>query len=202
MANIFIRARSEGIVALLLCLTALRPVSGQGTIRFGFEEYEIGSTPPFVQPNTINGIRYFGAVADSPILPYEGAKYLSVLGSVLIGSPNSEPIQAFGLRLFMPSFPGLSFGAGNTPGRVEETGTWQLLTGVFASPVAQFAISGFYRDAGFGETFPAVFGVDDVQLTTIPEPSTAALGLIGGAFLFAMWSWPVASRKGQAIRSM
>lgn len=164
------------IIVAALCMTSL---SAQETIQVGFEEFPIGATPPFVQPNGHNA---FSRVANQPsftlgAVPYEGSNYLLNSKSILLASPNSEPIISFSLRFFMPgppNEPSAAFGAGNTRGNPAEMGTWQLIKGTFSTPVAQFVLFAVYNE---GETVSAAFGIDAVQLVTIPEP---CFGLILG----------------------
>ncbi len=177
-------SRLPVLVAGLLGVVFSGTAGAQGTIRLGFEDEPTGTQPSYVRPTFSRAVVTGTSVTG--INAHEGERYLQVIGSAVLRSPNSEPIQSFSLRFYMPDTPGATrflFGAGNAPGRSEEVGTWQLLNGTFSTPVAEFALSGFIQ---LGETLPAIFGIDDVRLVTIPEPSTGtiiAMGLAGWVLL-------------------
>src|SRR3954468_25025565 len=135
---------------LLVCffvsvLSFLPVVSGQGTLQFGFEEYQVKNTPSFV-----TGL---GSVEDStsslPFLripAYEGQKFLVGTGIISIQSPNSEPIKSFTVHLFLPrtSMPPWYASVGNVLVPPDAVGSWQTIEGAYDSPVQSLTISGFY----------------------------------------------------------
>lgn len=176
-------------IALLAFLPLFTGPAGlaQGTIRFGFEEFEPGDVPFFVKPGSLNGfaeVRSEGsAIFPSP---YEGERFLAGFDTIELAAPNGEAIKEFSLRFYaresLAANPRFAFGAGNIQGRVQELGTWQELRGSFETPVASLTIYGWYQE---GEFFGAFYGVDAVQLVTVPEPQISwllAAGLLG-AFL-------------------
>ncbi len=173
------------VVALtsFLFFNALRSTAG-GTYSSGFEEFPVGTAPTFALPNSINSaVQVASSLAPSVPSPYEGSHFLGVKDSALISAPDREPIASFSLYLYVaPSTGLLLINAGTVSGDPAAAGSWQKLTGQFATPVQSFSVSAQFIQ---GETFYPQFGVDNLTLVTVPEPSTSGLLTVafGMAFL-------------------
>jgi len=164
---------------ILTCSTA---ASAQGTIQFGFEEFQVKDVPPFVTGQA--------TVEDSTssilVTPaFEGQKFLFGYGTISIASPDGQPIQSFSMRILVPrhSVPPNDY---LIVVRNAVTATrlgapdWQPLQATLSSPAQALEISVFWSF----ETIPAYFGIDGVQFTTVPEPQTYWLLTLGlGAIL-------------------
>lgn len=185
--------RTALTIAFCIAIPSLR---GQGTIQFGFEEFPVDSTPPFVSVYKPTPWRSSANVADAAnsygIPPFEGPKFLLGVGGLHLASPDGQLIQSFTLRVF---------GTGPNEGTarpifyvadqpVLQYGSWQTVQGSFAFPVPSFAI----RDFVSSEVFPVGFGIDSVQFVTIPEPRT--LWLL--AFCPILFAGKLRNRKANA----
>jgi hypothetical protein len=173
------------VIAIILVL-AWGQASAQGTFNIGFEEFAPGTLPEFAKINRHGG---FARVEDKPLngVPsaFEGKQYLGGSLSIAISSPDSNPITSFSLRLFVPGTPelgGILFGVNDVPGRADQLGSWQLFSGSFAQPVNQISVYSYYD---FFENLPAAYGIDAVELHTVPEPNSCALLGIGFSLLLA-----------------
>jgi hypothetical protein len=151
--------------------------SGQGTVFFGFEEYQVKDHPPFVSGTA----SVEDAVSSRFVRPsFEGDKYLVGVGDISINSPNGYPIQSYTLHLFLPQFQQpwyVTIGGSSVNAAV---GNWQTFQGTFDSPVQSLHVTAYYSF----ETIAGDFGIDAVEFTTIPEPQTFYLFTLGlGAIL-------------------
>jgi hypothetical protein len=167
-------------VAICLVTTA----SAQGTIQFGFENFSVGVTPPFVRQDLPNEAapRVDDAIGTLEVMPpFEGQRYLAASGAISIASPDGQLIQAYSFRLYVPSASrgsqGVVFTAAGKQMTVQEFDSWQLVQGAFPSPVATLSMAAF-RPPEFS---PAIYGIDSVEFSTIPEPKTFWLLTIGVA---------------------
>lgn len=178
-----IMARLAGIFALLFCFSVA--IRGQGAL-IGFEEYTPGSLPAFIRPPP----QSYAAVEASltqqlpaPVLPYEGSRLLHVAGETWIYAPDLQPILQYSLHLYagagLRNSPRLDFTVAGAPGRLDDLGTWAKYEGMFSAPQDYIVIRGFY---GFTETFNMPYGIDNVLMVTIPEPTIVSL-LFGGIYL-------------------
>lgn len=171
------------VVSVSITLIAALSASAQGTIQFGFEEFAIGSTPPFVKttyPPGIVGPNSSVVNSVSGVQPFEGDKFLWTSGGILLKSPDGQPIQSYTLHFFIPSQPNLNlqFGlSGKTDPKVIQTDSWQTILGSFSSPVEGVDI-GAIIEVG-GERFAAGFAIDAVEFDTVPEPQTFWLLTLG-----------------------
>ena len=148
---------------LLIALTLL--VTAQGTIKFGFEEYPSGTTPPFVK-GIMGNFTPQVAASTTPAIPvFEGQKFLYASGRISIDSPNGWPIQSFTLHAYTVAGSPVTFYIGGQT--VQQFGSWQTVQGSFTQPVQSFII--FAADI---EDNPYTFAIDDVEFTTVPEPQT------------------------------
>jgi hypothetical protein len=170
--------RSVFIAGTIIYWVACSSALAQGTIQFGFEEYNEGATVPFA--NSILS-RFPPTVSDgtsSGIQPFEGRKLLFASGYISLQSPDGLPIQSFTLHAFIPA-PGntVHFNIGNHS--VGVFGSWQTVQESFSSPAQVLAISALDMEAN-----PAVFAIDSVEFVTIPEPQTVwLLGIAFGAIV-------------------
>ncbi|HUP77516.1 MAG TPA: hypothetical protein VM260_03075 [Pirellula sp.] len=180
-----LRAWNRSIVIKALTLWPLACsllVLGQDTIQFGFEEYPVESTPPFVTPGFLGGAKVYASTTPFiQIQPFEGQKFLFGGGQIRIASPDGQLIQSFTLHAFgLGPNEGIGrsfFDIGNQ--RVLNFGSWQTVQDSFVSPVPYIQISCFNF-----ETIGTSFGIDAVQFVTIPEPRTLWL-LAFSPLLFA-----------------
>jgi hypothetical protein len=175
---------------LAVAIAVLVPtLSAQGTLRFDFEEYAVGEMPPNVVP--LPPWNWPATVRESAlpnVTPYSGARFLHVVGIVDILPPSDQLITAFSVQLYMPSALAnrgrLLFAAGGIPGDQTKLDQWQTISGSFATPVAELGFGAVVQE---GQTFPAIYYLDDIVLTTIPIPEPAAVALIlVGAGIFAV----------------
>lgn len=176
--------------------------AAQGTLTLGFEDYAIGQTPPFVRPDAPGEPtpRVADGSAGVTAKPYEGRQYLLASGAILLGAPTAQPISEFSFRVFVPPPPlgsRLDFRVANQPVTLPPLGSWELVQGTLDPPANALRISSFYDN---GEVFAFGFGVDAVQLVTVPEPTTAALILCGAAVLLAPGSRWKKRRCGERDR--
>jgi hypothetical protein len=158
------------------------PAFAQGTLRFGFEEFQVGATPPYT--SAVSGGGYPPpVVSEGPAIepntiiipPHEGKNLLAVRFGAIIESPDSQPISSFSLYLYMPkeyASDTLVIRAGTALGRKEEVGSWQRITGNFDPPVKNFSVTGYLL---LGQILSTSFGIDSVEITTVPEPSATLL---------------------------
>jgi len=171
--------RALWCVVLSLCfLTDSRAVWAQGTIQFGFEEFQPGETPPFV-----TGPASIKDNAD-PFLqghPLEGQRFLLAGFNSTMQSPDGMPIKSFTVHVFVPTS---SFGyliSVGGAGASTTGGDWQTLQRTLDSPVDSLLIYTFWSF----ETLPASVAIDSVELVTAPEPRTLwLLGIGAGAIFF------------------
>lgn len=149
---------------------------GQGTVQFGFEEYPVGTAPPFV-------VQIFPEltprIANNTvgIEPFEGQKFLYGSGAILLKSPDGLPIKSFTLQAYMrPQGTTVRFniGAGGAYQLVEQAAAWRTVEGFFELPVDGIEISGFDI-----EDIPHSFAIDAVEYVTVPEPQTFWLLTLG-----------------------
>ncbi len=154
-------------LSALLMLVLFSSARAQSTIQFGFEEYDVGATSPYVAAS-------YSAVgsANTRILPFEGQKFLFVSGGVSLSSPNGQLIQSFSFHLFVPTQPFYSsirtYVADQRP-QSFDFDAWQKIDGAFTTPVQTLQISeiNFALEAGV-----PFFAIDSVEFTTVPEPQT------------------------------
>src|SRR5689334_16343858 len=78
----------------------------QGTIQFGFEDYPIGSLPPFVTRESAFGTFVASGTAWRGRAPFEGQKLLLGSGRIRIEVPEGQSIQSFTVHLFVEPFYG------------------------------------------------------------------------------------------------
>src|SRR3954468_5324606 len=87
---------------IFLALIAAEPsfIFGQGTIQFGFEEFPVGTTPPFVTKELLaqGPPRVADAASFPTIPPFEGQKHLLGSGLISIASPDGQLIQSYSLH--------------------------------------------------------------------------------------------------------
>src|SRR3954470_12175946 len=94
-------------LASLVCFGAFSAaVCAQGTLQFGFEQFPVGATPPFVTRSLENESAPMVADAASAlrIQPFEGQKYLAAHGLISLKSPNGQLIQSYSLRFWAGGF--------------------------------------------------------------------------------------------------
>jgi len=172
----------QTFVSLFCAVTCSTEVRAQGTIQFGFEEFSVGTTPPFV---TAIPPQVGPAIQDSlssTFPPYEGQKFLVGTGTYFIQSPDGAMIQSLNMHVFLPKVgPEATFVLVNNTIRPMGGGSdWQTIQTTLSSPVQTLRLGAFY---GF-ETLPTTFAIDAVEFTTVPEPQTFWLLTLGlGAIL-------------------
>ena len=155
-------------------------VHAQGTSNFiGFEEYPVGTTPPFVQPVAP---QFPATVQDSSTSvvicpPFDGQKFLVGVGTIFIKSPDGQPIQSFDLHFFVDPKPssGWVIQFSNSQFATSNGGKWETVHRTLDTPVQTLQISAVWGI----ENNRGAFAIDDLQLTTIPEPNTVALFSLG-----------------------
>ncbi len=171
-----IRALQSPFASLLCFLAGSTTVCAQGTIQFGFEEYDVGNTPPYVASSSKVG----SAGTIDSILPFEGQKYLYAIGGTSLNSPDGQLIQSFSFHLFAPKAPFFSAIAVYVAGQRLPTvdfDTWQRIDGALTAPVQTF---GIYEINLAQEAGVSLFAIDAVEFATVPEPKAfwfIAIGL-------------------------
>jgi len=170
------------IVIAFLCVADL-PLRAQGTIQFGFEEFPVESTPPFVSLGFQGSAKVYGpGTGGTPYQPLEGQRYLLSFGEIHLASADGQPIQSFTLHAFYTgaNLSSLYIGGPSQIPIFVTPGSWQTIQAAFESPVPYIRLA-----CHSIETTPNAFGIDSVQLVTVPEPRTSwLLGLGLGAILF------------------
>ena len=175
--SLFIQRRSMLLLALVL-LTLPPAVSGQSTVQFGFEEFKLGASPPFVTqvyPQINPEVADPTSFPNNP-QPFEGAQYLRSVGWTLLQSPDGKSIQSYTVHVFLPVKPNsTSFRFGVESQSIDQAGSWQTVQGSFNLPAQSVTFSA----ADLAQQSYYEFFIDDVQLVTIPEPQTFWLVTIG-----------------------
>jgi hypothetical protein len=163
------------LINLLLVPFNVLEIAAQGTTKFiGFEEFAVGSTPPFVIQESIKEAT--PQVANI-FAPFEGQKYLTASGEISLESPDGQLIQSFSLHFAAGgSYPPYIYYVAGQRIDTQQPG-WQTVQGTFTSPVKSIPLSGHHQD----EFLAASYSVDAVEFTTIPEPQTFWLLTIGAA---------------------
>jgi uncharacterized protein (TIGR03118 family) len=108
------------------------------------------------------------------------ASFGSLAGDLLVGNKGSGEISVFNLA--NDTALGTLNGANGSPIVIPDL--WSLFIGNGAGAGSTNEI---YFTAGVGGYADGLLG--DIQLQSVPEPSTAALGLISVALLAARWRW-------------
>jgi hypothetical protein len=165
------------IFAIILLFLALSSAWGQGTVQFGFEEFQVKDLPPFVTGQASVEDSTSSFYINTPA--FEGQKFLVGYWAISIASPDGQPIKSVNMRIFLPrhSVPPNDYNiSGNALSATRSgLGDWQPLQATFKSPVQalQLIVSWSF------ETVPAYFGIDGVEFVTVPEPQTYWLLSIG-----------------------
>lgn len=169
-------------VVLLLCIVPNG--LSQGTVRFDFEGLPLGSQPPYIRDGynfqTSPRVSENGAEAWIKVPTHDGQQFAVSTGVIRISSPTAEPIREFSLDLYITPPPlgyTLDFRVQDHPWTIQEFNSWHTLRGTFDTPVDEIWISGF---SYITERFPVAYGIDAVELVTVPEPGTSVLLLVGG----------------------
>src|SRR6188508_1586754 len=113
----------------LLC----QSLSAQGTVQFGFEEYPVGTWPPFVTTPRPPGFHPAVVLGGA-----EGEKSLRAWGIVQIASPDGQPIQSYSLQAFIyppGNFESASLRIGGSSKPIAGFLSWESYQGTLASPV-------------------------------------------------------------------
>jgi hypothetical protein len=165
--------------------------SAQGTIQFGFEDFQVKDRPPFVTGDS--------TIEDNsnPFLqghPFEGQKFLLTGTGATIQSPDGNPIISYTMHVYPPrhqlaSDSWLIF-IGDKPWSVGIGGSWQTFQATLDSPVDSLLIRSFWSF----ETVSSPIGIDAIEFVTIPEPQTLWLLTIG---LAAIASRPLLKHRKQ-----
>jgi hypothetical protein len=107
-------------------------------------------------------------------------------GGIHLTSPDSQPITGFKLFYNSERVFQIDARAGGT--FTTAIGTplqWQVLSGTFPTPARELEVYGFKPNPEFpGFSIAALYALDAIEITTIPEPSTVALLGLG---LAALW---------------
>jgi hypothetical protein len=164
--------------ASLLCLLHCAASAwAQGTIQFGFEEYSIGSTPPFVT-QLVPSLTTKGVFDSSTVtIPsFEGQRFFFTSGLMRLTSPDRLPIQSFAMHVFViPPPPSVNLFFSVSGERVQQFGSWQTVQGTFSSPIPNLEITAVDSlNQYFGS-----YAIDAIELTTVPEPQTFWLLTLG-----------------------
>jgi hypothetical protein len=170
-------------VASLAVFCSIPSASGQGTFHFGFEGDPLGSLPQNIRPFFPGQLASVESTLPG-IEPIEGDHMFAVFGGISLRSPNAEPISSF--RLYYHARDGgfeINVGSGNNfttaPGNIFQ---WQTLSGSVSTPTSELQIYGTEPNIEFPQfRTDALFTLDSIDITTVPEPST--LCLFGGGLL-------------------
>jgi len=166
---------------IFLALIAVEPsfIFGQGTIQFGFEEFPVGTTPPFVIQDLSN--ERTPAVADSVtvsyIPPFEAQKYLIASGAISLKSPDGQMIQSYTLHFWMEASSRRFFLVDGRSVTLGQSRAWNTVQGTLSSPAQSLSLWAYNQD----EFLPELFGIDAVEFVTVPEPQTFWLLTLGAA---------------------
>jgi hypothetical protein len=169
----FSRLILETIPIFCLVTTA----SAQGTIQFGFEEFQVLAHPAYTK-----GMAFVadGASSSSVLCsPFEGQKYLASYAFTSLESPDRQPIQSYTLHLlFSAPFPSgtpLYAQIGGIQSDIQQFGTWLTFEGTFGTPAQSLdIIASTGLDPG-----TVGYAIDAVEFVTVPEPKTFWLLTIG-----------------------
>jgi hypothetical protein len=153
--------------------------SGQSTFT-GFEEFNVGDRPGFITPSGANGsLSVQDALRDvtlPDIAPFEGIRLLSAGGEIFISSPTAQPITEYSFYLYMNPFyatiPGFEFSIAGVRSLPQDPAAWVRYQGRFDVPQDKITVRAFH---GTVETFRIAYGIDNLSLTTVPEPSSVML---------------------------
>lgn len=108
-------------------------------------------------------------------IPFEGSRILTAIGVFQIASPDGFHIAEASLAVHVtrPRVPSVRISLGASVIDVTEFETWIPVRGVNHIFLERFEVSGIYQD--IGEFWPARIAVDNVAITSIPEPRGIAI---------------------------